>query len=227
MKNDKCSPPTPEVLALWEDYFKLCQVDEVNDRQAAIFEVMARPGHYLMSYRLTTWQWMLWPIRCFRIGTGRNTLRRIGQWPDENSLVQHLEHELKEIEFGAFPLTTEQRSQIRMRIVELNITPNDVRNAFRSCAYLWLRGKPVRHFKQPKTIFWIGKIGRDALAALIGISIAGALWAALSDACQTCTWIGYLLLAEYLTIPLVLLHAIGPAWSKAQQTLEFFPPFNR
>ena len=113
-----------------------------------------------------------------------------------------------------------------MRIIELNIDPNDVRNAFRSCAYLWLRGKSVRHFKQPKTLYWISRIGRDALAALIGISIVGALWAALSDAYQTRTWIDYLLLAEYLTIPLVLLHVIGPAWLKAQQTLQFFPAFD-
>ncbi|MHB8948621.1 MAG: hypothetical protein ACYC4S_06110 [Rhodoferax sp.] len=226
MKNDKSARPTAEVLALWKDYFELCQLDEMNGRQAAIFEVMARPGHYLMSYRLTTWQWLLWPFRCFRIYAGRNSLRRNGIWHDDDSLVQRLEHELNEIEFGSFPLTTGQRSQIRIRIIELNITPNDVRNAFRSCAYMWLHGKSVRHFEQPRKLYWVGRIGRDALAALIGISIAIAVWTGLGDAWQTCTWIGYVLLAEYLTLPLMLLHAIGPAWSKAQQTLQFFPSFN-
>lgn len=225
MESDNGSHNSPAVVALFNDYVKMVIRDDFGpeEREYKFFRLRARPKHYVLAYKFAWWQKVLWPIRAAKIISGRRRLKGIAQLADNDMSIQRLEHELRYIEFGAIPLNAEQRTEIRTQILAKNIGQRDVRNAFRSLALWWWPKKSIHQIQQPALAYWLGKLGRNVFAVLIGASLAAALWAMQSEACQTCTWVGYFVLAECLTFPFMFCHLVGPSWTQAQHTLGLLP----
>lgn len=188
----------------------------------------ARPFWYVKNYRFKWWQWLFWPVTCSKITLYR---RQIESQPDRLSdhspLVNSADRALGDLEFGRCPLTAMERWLIRRKILELQLSNAEVRNAFRSFALRWKNGQPIQIKTQPKLLYWCCRVGRDMSASVVALSMLALSWLLLNGACTPCAWTGYVLLAEYFVIFWMLFQFIGPSWAKAQQTLQQFSVINQ
>lgn len=75
--------------------------------------------------------------------------------------------------------------------------------------------------------YWIGKLGKNLSAVLIGLSFSASMWAMQSETCQRCGWVGYLMLAEYMIFSWMIFHLVGPSWTQAEHTLSLLPPIDK
>lgn len=188
----------------------------------------ARPFWYVRNYRFKWWQWLFWPVTCSKISFYRRQLaNQIVGSSDHSRLLNTIDIALGELEFAGCPLTTQDRWLIRRKILELQLSNAEVRNAFRSFALRWKNGQPIQIKKQPKLLYWCCRVGRDMSASVVAFSLIALLWLLANNACSPCAWTGYILLSEYALIFWMLFQFIGPSWAKAQQTLQQFSVINK
>jgi len=192
-------------------------VDETIDFHAA------RPFWYVRNYQLKWWQWLFWPMTCSKITRYRRQIANQPNGPSDHSfLVNTADRAIGDLEFGRCPLTAQQRWLIRRKILELQLSNAEVRNAFRSFALRWQRGQPIHIKTQPKLLYWFCRVGRDMSASVVALSLAALSWLLANNACSPCAWTGYILLYEYALISWMLFQFVGPSWAKAQKTLRQF-----
>ncbi len=181
----------------------------------------ARPFWYVRNYRFKWWQWLFWPVTCSKISIGRRQIdHQFKDYSDHSRLVNALDIALSDLEFGRCPLTTRERWLVRRKILTLRLSHAEVRNAFRSCALLCKRGQPIQIRTQPKSVYWLCRIGRDTSASIFALAMLAMSWLLPNGDGTACSWTGFALVAQYFLIFWMLFQLVGPSWAKAQQTLE-------